>query len=270
MKGTNPITQGHRWQKRVKERLKKHEHEEGQWERLEDKKSEEIRARHAAEESAAAAEAEIDPGAEAIFAAADAGTDLRDEIFGSSRGSSPTWSSSELPAASPHVRAEQHAFGASNASASSAATRQSCHPTATSGSGGTGLRDQVLGSMQPPAPPPPPQPTATAAASNCKTPFDAPSARPSAPGGPFDDLGWSSRAPSSTPFDAPTSGGPEVSSASLTAAAALFSTVGPATTPSTAQGKERSAADNAADLFRTAPRPVPDLSDLFPGSGHHR
>ena len=79
MKGTNPITQGHRWQKRVKERLKKHEHEEGQWERLEDKKSEEIRARHAAEESAAAAEAEIDPGAEAIFAAADAGTDLRDE-----------------------------------------------------------------------------------------------------------------------------------------------------------------------------------------------
>ena len=45
MKGTNPITQGHRWQKRVKERLKKHEHEEGQWERLEDKKSEEINAR---------------------------------------------------------------------------------------------------------------------------------------------------------------------------------------------------------------------------------
>ena len=79
MKGTNPITQGHRWQKRVKERLKKHEHEEGQWERLEDKKSEEINARRAAEESAAAAEAEIDPGAEAIFAAADAGTDLRDE-----------------------------------------------------------------------------------------------------------------------------------------------------------------------------------------------
>ena len=79
MKGTNPITQGHRWQKRVKERLKKHEHEEGQWERLEDKKWEEINARRAAEESAAAAEAEIDPGAEAIFAAADAGTDLRDE-----------------------------------------------------------------------------------------------------------------------------------------------------------------------------------------------
>jgi len=202
--------------------------------------------------------------------ASQGGTDLRDEIFGSSRGSSPTWSSSELPAASPHARAEQHAFGASNASASSDATRQSCHPPATYGSGGTRLRDQVLGSMQPPAPPPPPQPTATAAASNCTTPFDAPSARPSAPGGPFDDLGWSRRAPSSTPFDAPASGGPEVSSASLTAAAALFSTVGPATTPSTAQGKERSAADNAADLFRTAPRPVPDLSDLFPGSGHHR
>ena len=79
MKGTNPITQGHRWQKRVKQRLKKQQLEEGQWEQLEDKKWEEVRAQKQREETAAAAEADLDPGARAIFAAADAGTDLRDE-----------------------------------------------------------------------------------------------------------------------------------------------------------------------------------------------
>ena len=76
MKGTNPITQGHRWQKRVKQRLKKQQLEEGQWEQLEDKKWEEVRAQKQREETAAAAEADLDPGARAIFAAADAGTCL--------------------------------------------------------------------------------------------------------------------------------------------------------------------------------------------------
>ena len=79
MKGTNPITQGHRWQKRVKQRLKKQQLEEGQWEQLEDKEWEEVRAQKQREETAVAAEADLDLGARAIFAAADAGTDLRDE-----------------------------------------------------------------------------------------------------------------------------------------------------------------------------------------------
>lgn len=76
MKGTNPETQGHRWAKRVKKRLKVQQREDGQWEDLDRKKERE------AEELAAAAATKttdgdelpgIDPGD------ADTGTELRDE-----------------------------------------------------------------------------------------------------------------------------------------------------------------------------------------------
>jgi hypothetical protein len=72
MKGTNPETQGHRWAKRVKKRLKKEQKEDGQWEDLERK-----RAREA--EEAAAAAGEASESASASEDHLDGATDLRDE-----------------------------------------------------------------------------------------------------------------------------------------------------------------------------------------------
>ena len=71
MKGTNPETQGHRWAKRVKKRLKKEQKEDGQWEDLERKRARE------AEEAAAAAAGEA--SASASEDDLDGATDLRDE-----------------------------------------------------------------------------------------------------------------------------------------------------------------------------------------------
>ena len=74
MKGTNPETQGHRWAKRVKKRLKKEQREDGQWEDLEREKARE------AEEAAAAAAWEASASASASERAdLDGATDLRDE-----------------------------------------------------------------------------------------------------------------------------------------------------------------------------------------------
>ena len=71
MKGTNPETQGHRWAKRVKKRLKKEQKEDGQWEDLERKRARE------AQEAAAAAAGEA--SASASEDDLDGATDLRDE-----------------------------------------------------------------------------------------------------------------------------------------------------------------------------------------------
>lgn len=74
MKGTNPETQGHRWAKRVKKRLKKEQREDGQWEDLEREKARE------AEEAAAATAWEASASASASERAdLDGATDLRDE-----------------------------------------------------------------------------------------------------------------------------------------------------------------------------------------------
>jgi len=73
MKGTNPETQGHRWAKRVKKRLKKEQKEDGQWEDLERKRARE------AEEAAAAAAGEASESASASEDHLDGATDLRDE-----------------------------------------------------------------------------------------------------------------------------------------------------------------------------------------------
>jgi len=74
MKGTNPETQGHRWAKRVKKRLKKEQREDGQWEDLEREKARQ------AEEAAAAAAWEASASASASERAdLDGATDLRDE-----------------------------------------------------------------------------------------------------------------------------------------------------------------------------------------------
>ena len=73
MKGTNPETQGHRWAKRVKKRLKKEQKEDGQWEDLERKRARE------AEEAAAAAAGEASESASASEDDIDGATDLRDE-----------------------------------------------------------------------------------------------------------------------------------------------------------------------------------------------
>ena len=68
MKGTNPITQGHRWHKRVKKRLKKEQKEEGQWEVLEEKKwakwREEQEAAAAAQEEGRGGEEDESPSGE--------------------------------------------------------------------------------------------------------------------------------------------------------------------------------------------------------------
>ena len=53
MKGTNPETQGHRWAKRVKKRLKRQAIEEGQWEALEQRRWDALNAER--ERDAAAA-----------------------------------------------------------------------------------------------------------------------------------------------------------------------------------------------------------------------
>ena len=74
MKGTNPETQGHRWAKRVKKRLKKEQREDGQWEDLERekaRKAEEAAAAAAGEASASESASERDD--------LDGATDLRDE-----------------------------------------------------------------------------------------------------------------------------------------------------------------------------------------------
>jgi hypothetical protein len=76
MKGTNPETQGHRWAKRVKKRLKKIQKEDGQWGDLKRKKE-----REAEEASSAAAGHLQDPTASLAFQEDDLrdATDLRDE-----------------------------------------------------------------------------------------------------------------------------------------------------------------------------------------------
>ena len=51
MKGTNPETQGHRWAKRVKKRLKRERIEEGQWEELEQRKWDAFNAEREAKEA---------------------------------------------------------------------------------------------------------------------------------------------------------------------------------------------------------------------------
>ena len=74
MKGTNPETQGHRWAKRVKKRLKKEQREDGQWEALEREKA------RKAEEAAAAATEEASASESASgLDDLDGATDLRDE-----------------------------------------------------------------------------------------------------------------------------------------------------------------------------------------------
>ena len=73
MKGTNPETQGHRWAKRVKKRLKNQQKEDGQWEDLERKKEREAEE---AEKGATAAgdEFELESDSEAEY-----GTELRSD-----------------------------------------------------------------------------------------------------------------------------------------------------------------------------------------------
>ena len=88
MKGTNPETQGHRWAKRVKKRLKRERIEEGQWEELEQRKWDAFNAARDAKEAAEEGDSRHVPSdgsssdeepSEWNASAGDAGTSLRDE-----------------------------------------------------------------------------------------------------------------------------------------------------------------------------------------------
>ena len=88
MKGTNPETQGHRWAKRVKKRLKRERIEEGQWEELEQRKWDAFNAARDAKEAAEEGDSRHVPPdgsssdeepSEWNASAGDAGTSLRDE-----------------------------------------------------------------------------------------------------------------------------------------------------------------------------------------------
>ena len=71
MKGTNPETQGHRWAKRVKKRLKRQAIEEGQWEALEQRRWDALNAereRDAAAATSSGADDDDDhPGCALLF-----------------------------------------------------------------------------------------------------------------------------------------------------------------------------------------------------------